>query len=141
MITFELVSFRSLFISDWAFWTTFCLLGKFLDALSNKHFKTVLLITETSFIEKMVHGKRQQKTGHPQKTSSLQQGETNPQRQDDLLSQADSRRVHMCNFCKHDFVGDGALIECDCCDACVCVPFANFSPSEYGILQRSTRLQ
>ena len=58
-----------------------------------------------------------------------------------MISQADSRRMDTCKFCKHDFVDeDGALIICERCDACVCVPCANFSPSEYGILQRSTRL-
>ena len=84
--------------------------------------------------------KGSKKTACPQKISSSQQGETKSLRQDDLHSQADSRRVDTCKFCKHDFVGeDVAQIICERCDVCVCVPCANFSPSEYGILQRSTR--
>ena len=52
------------------------------------------------------------------------------------LNKADSLTVDTCKFCKHDFVDeDGALIICKRCDACVCVPCANFSPSEYDILQ------
>ena len=92
-------------------------------------------------MQKMVHGKiGSKKIGCPQKISSSQQGETKYQRQDDLHSQADSRRVDMCKFCKHDFVDeDSALIICDRCDVCACVPCANFSPSECGILQRSLR--
>jgi len=88
-----------------------------------------------------VHGEKGSKrTGHSQNTLSLQQGDTKSQRQDELLSQAGSCRVDTCKFCKHDFVDeDGALIICKRCDACVCVPCANFSPSEYGILQWSTR--
>ena len=61
--------------------------------------------------------------------------------QDNLPSQADSCRVDTCKFCKHDFVDeDSALIICEYYDACICVPCANVSPSEYDILQSSTHL-
>ena len=86
-------------------------------------------------------GQDGEKTGHPQKISSSKyQGEIYLKTQDDLQSHADSCKVYTCKFCKHDFVDeDSALIICERCDACVCVPCANFSPSEYGILRRSTR--